>query len=172
MKSGIHPKYVEAKVTCACGNSWTTMSTRANLHTDLCSKCHPFYTGEQRIVDTAGQVDRFMRRMGRRQAPQPKTDTSRAPVPVPAQERPTLAEVAASLPEQEPVAAADVAPIADSTTSSAPLSESVTSQLDPATVPTSETVAEGIEPATVGSDTGALPVSESLEAREAAQAAP
>lgn len=66
MKDGIHPKYVLATVSCACGNSWQTMSTREVLKTDLCSNCHPFYTGEQRIVDTAGQVERFMRRMNNR----------------------------------------------------------------------------------------------------------
>ena len=63
MKTGIHPNYQEATVTCACGNSWETRSTRQNLRVELCNKCHPFYTGEQRIVDTAGQVERFMRRM-------------------------------------------------------------------------------------------------------------
>ena len=63
MKAGIHPNYVEATVVCACGNTFTTRSTKRNLRTDLCSVCHPFYTGEQRIVDTAGQVERFMRRM-------------------------------------------------------------------------------------------------------------
>jgi large subunit ribosomal protein L31 len=63
MKTGIHPNYVEATVTCACGNSWVTRSTKPTLRTDLCNVCHPFYTGEQRIVDTAGQVERFMRRV-------------------------------------------------------------------------------------------------------------
>lgn len=63
MKPGIHPKYVEATVVCACGNTFQTRSTRSNLRTDLCNVCHPFYTGEQRIVDTAGQVERFMRRV-------------------------------------------------------------------------------------------------------------
>ena len=63
MKPGIHPKYEETTVTCACGNTFTTRSTRQNLRVDICSNCHPFYTGEQRIVDTAGQVDRFMRRL-------------------------------------------------------------------------------------------------------------
>jgi large subunit ribosomal protein L31 len=63
MKAGIHPNYVEATVTCACGNTFTTRSTKPNLRTDLCNVCHPFYTGEQRIVDTAGQVERFMRRV-------------------------------------------------------------------------------------------------------------
>src|SRR5215212_2877270 len=63
MKSGIHPNYVEATVTCACGNTFVTRSTKPSLRTDLCNVCHPFYTGEQRIVDTAGQVERFMRRV-------------------------------------------------------------------------------------------------------------
>jgi large subunit ribosomal protein L31 len=63
MKPGIHPNYVEATVTCACGNTFTTRSTKPALRTDLCNVCHPFYTGEQRIVDTAGQVERFMKRV-------------------------------------------------------------------------------------------------------------
>ncbi len=67
MKQGLHPKYEETTVTCACGNTFTTRSTRQNLRTDLCNVCHPFYTGEQRIVDTAGQVERFTRRMERAQ---------------------------------------------------------------------------------------------------------
>ncbi|MGN6359081.1 MAG: 50S ribosomal protein L31 [Thermomicrobiales bacterium] len=68
MKQGIHPKYQEATVTCACGNTWVTRATRSALHVDVCSNCHPFYTGEQRIVDTAGQVERFMRRVQGAQA--------------------------------------------------------------------------------------------------------
>jgi large subunit ribosomal protein L31 len=68
MKPGIHPNYVESIVTCSCGNTFTTRSTRPQLRTDLCSVCHPFYTGEQRIVDTAGQVERFTRRMQNAQA--------------------------------------------------------------------------------------------------------
>jgi large subunit ribosomal protein L31 len=64
MREGIHPKWFpNAKVTCTCGNSWTVGSTRPEIHTDVCSACHPFYTGEQRIVDTEGQVDRFMKRL-------------------------------------------------------------------------------------------------------------
>lgn len=64
MKEKIHPQYfAEATVTCACGNSWTTGATRETIRTDVCSACHPFFTGEQRIVDTAGQVERFMRRL-------------------------------------------------------------------------------------------------------------
>ncbi len=65
MRKGIHPKYyTEAQVVCSCGNTWTTGSTQKLIRTDVCSNCHPFFTGEQRIVDTAGQVDRFMKRLG------------------------------------------------------------------------------------------------------------
>jgi large subunit ribosomal protein L31 len=62
MKSGIHPNYVDATVTCACGNTFTVGSTRQSMRVDVCSKCHPFYTGQQRILDTAGRVERFRRR--------------------------------------------------------------------------------------------------------------
>jgi large subunit ribosomal protein L31 len=66
MKPKIHPKYYpEARVICACGNTWTTGATVPEIKVDVCSACHPFFTGEQRIVDTAGQVDRFMRRLER-----------------------------------------------------------------------------------------------------------
>ena len=68
MKAGIHPEfYTDAQVICACGNTWTTGSTKKVIHTDVCSKCHPFYTGEQRIVDTEGQVDRFYKKLQVRQ---------------------------------------------------------------------------------------------------------
>ena len=64
MKADIHPTYYpDAQVICACGNTWTTGSTKKVIHTDVCSNCHPFYTGEQRIVDTEGQVDRFYRKV-------------------------------------------------------------------------------------------------------------
>ncbi|MDI6856958.1 MAG: 50S ribosomal protein L31 [Dehalococcoidia bacterium] len=64
MKKGIHPEYVEATVHCACGNTFTTRSTKKDLRVEVCSRCHPFFTGEQRIVDTAGRVERFKRRYG------------------------------------------------------------------------------------------------------------
>jgi large subunit ribosomal protein L31 len=64
VKAKIHPQYVEATVVCSCGNTFQTHSTKPNLHTEICSKCHPFFTGEQRIVDTAGRVERFKRRYG------------------------------------------------------------------------------------------------------------
>jgi large subunit ribosomal protein L31 len=66
MKEGIHPKYYpNATVICSCGNTWTTGSTVEVIRTDVCSACHPFFTGEQRIVDTAGQVDRYQKRLRR-----------------------------------------------------------------------------------------------------------
>ncbi len=68
MKAGIHPEYyTDAQVICACGNTWTTGSTKKVIHTDVCSNCHPFFTGEQRIVDTEGQVDRFYKKLQVRQ---------------------------------------------------------------------------------------------------------
>ena len=68
MRPEIHPTYYpEARVTCSCGTTWTTGSTAEEIRTDVCSTCHPFYTGEQRIIDTAGQVERFMKRLERRQ---------------------------------------------------------------------------------------------------------
>ncbi|MBI2599729.1 50S ribosomal protein L31 [Candidatus Daviesbacteria bacterium] len=64
MKANIHPTwYAEAKVTCACGNSFTTGSTVPEIRVELCSNCHPFYTGQQKFVDTLGQVDRFVKKM-------------------------------------------------------------------------------------------------------------
>jgi large subunit ribosomal protein L31 len=62
MKEGIHPEYVVAKVTCSCGNSFVTRSTKPEIHLELCSACHPFYTGKQKLVDTGGRVERFQRR--------------------------------------------------------------------------------------------------------------
>ena len=64
MKADIHPKYfANATVICSCGNTWHTGSTKEVIHTDMCAQCHPFYTGEQRMVDTEGQVDRFYKKL-------------------------------------------------------------------------------------------------------------
>lgn len=64
MRSGIHPDYVEAKVVCSCGESFMTRSTKPELRVELCSKCHPFYTGTQKLVDTGGRVQRFSNKFG------------------------------------------------------------------------------------------------------------
>jgi large subunit ribosomal protein L31 len=68
MKQGIHPDYKEIKVHCACGHEFTTRSTRKDdLQVEICSECHPFFTGKQKLVDTAGRVDRFNRRYAKKQ---------------------------------------------------------------------------------------------------------
>lgn len=64
MKKDIHPKYTETTITCACGNVLHTLSTKENLRVEICSKCHPFFTGKQKLVDTAGRVERFQRKYG------------------------------------------------------------------------------------------------------------
>ncbi len=75
MKDNIHPKYYEkAKVTCACGNSFEIGSTKEHIETEICSKCHPFYTGKEKIVDTLGRVDKFKKKMAKKQpTKKPKT---------------------------------------------------------------------------------------------------
>ena len=62
MKADIHPNYVEATVRCSCGNTYVTHSTKADLHVELCNECHPFFTGKQKLVDTAGRVERFTKK--------------------------------------------------------------------------------------------------------------
>jgi len=64
MKEGIHPEYQSATISCACGNSFETRSTMGDVHVDVCSACHPFFTGQQKIVDTAGRVEKFRRKYG------------------------------------------------------------------------------------------------------------
>ena len=62
MKTGIHPDYIACHVRCSCGNTFVTRATRSELRVELCSECHPFYTGKQKLVDTGGRVERFQRR--------------------------------------------------------------------------------------------------------------
>ena len=64
MKAAIHPEYHAATVKCACGNTFETRSTQSEIHTDICNKCHPFYTGKQKLIDTAGRVERFRQKYG------------------------------------------------------------------------------------------------------------
>jgi large subunit ribosomal protein L31 len=65
MKEGIHPKYAEVQVTCSCGNTFATRSTVGKaLHIEVCAQCHPFYTGKQKVMDTAGRIDKFRQRYG------------------------------------------------------------------------------------------------------------
>ena len=79
MKQGIHPDYHEINVQCACGNTFTTRSTRKDdIHVEICAECHPFFTGRQKLVDTAGRVDRFNKRYGKKQ-PEAKPQPENAP---------------------------------------------------------------------------------------------
>ena len=66
MKADIHPDYVESTVKCSCGNTFTTRSTKAELTSELCNECHPFYTGKQKLVDTGGRIEKFEKRYGKR----------------------------------------------------------------------------------------------------------
>ncbi len=67
MKEGIHPKYVECVVKCACGNTFKTRATKPNINVEICSNCHPFFTGKQKFVDSEGRVERFQRKYGKKQ---------------------------------------------------------------------------------------------------------
>lgn len=77
MKAAIHPVYDEVRVHCACGNTFTTRSThKSDIHVEICSACHPFYTGKQKLMDTAGRIERFRRKYGKKEpatAEQPAT---------------------------------------------------------------------------------------------------
>ncbi len=64
MKSGIHPKYVDCEISCGCGNKFTTRATVPSIRVEICSECHPFYTGKQKFVDAAGRVDKFIKKYG------------------------------------------------------------------------------------------------------------
>jgi len=74
MKKGIHPEYKKSKITCLCGNVIETSSTQENIHVEICSKCHPFFTGKQKLIDTAGRVERFQRKYGDYRKKQEKKD--------------------------------------------------------------------------------------------------
>ncbi len=78
MREGIHPDYIEATVTCACGNTFQTRSTKAIIRLEICSSCHPFFTGRQKFVDTAGRVERFQKRFAKTSGETVKKD-SKAP---------------------------------------------------------------------------------------------
>jgi large subunit ribosomal protein L31 len=77
MKADIHPKYAEAEIRCACGNVIKTRSTRSSIIVGICNVCHPFYTGQQKFVDTAGRVDKFQQRLAKTQAAQAEQATKK-----------------------------------------------------------------------------------------------
>lgn len=78
MREGIHPDYPPATVSCACGNSFVTRSTRGDFQVDVCANCHPFYTGTQKLIDAAGRVDRFRKRYDKKAAPAAKAEPGKA----------------------------------------------------------------------------------------------
>jgi large subunit ribosomal protein L31 len=69
MKQGIHPEYLEATVTCACGNTFKTRSTKGSFNVDICAECHPFYTGKQKLLDSAGRIERFTKKYAKQIPP-------------------------------------------------------------------------------------------------------
>ena len=71
MKDGIHPKYYDTTITCVCGNTFQTRSTQTDFHVEICNACHPFFTGKQKLVDTAGRIDKFNRKYGKKSTEQP-----------------------------------------------------------------------------------------------------
>ena len=73
MKDGIHPQYQQVTVHCACGATWKTRSTRKDLHLEICSNCHPFFTGRQKLIDTEGRVERFTKKFGTQTSEQRRT---------------------------------------------------------------------------------------------------
>jgi large subunit ribosomal protein L31 len=78
MKAGIHPEYHEVTVHCACGATWKTRSTKKDLHLEICSSCHPFFTGRQKLIDTEGRVDRFTKKFGAQTVEARKTAAKQA----------------------------------------------------------------------------------------------
>src|SRR5690349_8811753 len=102
MREGIHPQYPPATVSCACGNTFVTRSTRGDFQVDVCSNCHPFYTGTQKLMDAAGRVDRFRKRYSANKPSPNDTKAGEAaaakaePAAAPAAEAPAPAEAAPS----------------------------------------------------------------------------
>ena len=103
MKADIHPDYVVATVHCSCGNTFTTRSTRSELRVEICSNCHPFYTGKQKLLDTGGRVERFQRRYAKQQADQAVAAKARTA----ARARAETAKAAEAPPAPEPAAPAE-----------------------------------------------------------------
>ncbi|MBM3313038.1 50S ribosomal protein L31 [candidate division WOR-3 bacterium] len=111
MKPKIHPKYVESTITCACGNVVKTRSTKPKMNVDICSACHPFFTGKQKLVDTAGRVEKFRRRYGEVVPAKPSKPVKPAKVAAAKAAKPTKAKTRkAAKSTAEPTAAAEAAP--------------------------------------------------------------
>ena len=126
MKQGIHPEYVECTVRCTCGNTWTTRATVPEMRVDLCDKCHPFYTGQQKLVDTGGRVQRFSNKFGeaasaRLDAAEQEAARKAAAEAKAAEKAKRAAEFAKNAPVEEPAApAAPEAPAEEPTATETP----------------------------------------------------
>ena len=81
MKAKIHPEYVECKITCGCGNSFLTRSTKREVHVEVCSSCHPFYTGKQKFLDTAGRIEKFNKKYRKKGDAAAPAEAAPAPAP-------------------------------------------------------------------------------------------
>ena len=103
MKEGIHPKYVEATVSCACGYTFKTRSTKPNIKLEICSNCHPFFTGKQKLIDTAGRVEKFQKRFV---ATEGKTVVKKKAVKKVEPKRKKLSKLLTSTPKRTKTAAA------------------------------------------------------------------
>ena len=112
MKKDIHPDYVEATVTCSCGNNFQTRSTKPELHVEICSLCHPFYSGKQKLVDSGGRVERFERRYGKKRPQRKKGAGERGRK---AEARVATSEETAEATEEEAVKAEETAVITEET---------------------------------------------------------
>jgi len=117
MKPKIHPKYVESTITCACGNVVKTRSTKPKMNVDLCSACHPFFTGKQKLVDTAGRVEKFRRKCGDVVPTKPAKVAKPAPAPKPPKppkaRKPRVPKAAKPEAESAPPATEPSAPAAE-----------------------------------------------------------
>lgn len=102
MKKGIHPDYQEAVVKCVCGNEFKTRSTLKEINVEICAACHPFFTGQQKLVDSAGRVERFMRKYGREFGPSMGGGAEKAEAPAEAESKPDDAPEAESKPDDAP----------------------------------------------------------------------
>jgi large subunit ribosomal protein L31 len=98
VKQGIHPKYQEVEVRCACGATWKTRSTKHELHLEICSNCHPFFTGRQKLIDTEGRVERFTKKFGAQTSEQRKTAATAAKAAKKATAAPAKAKAAKKAP--------------------------------------------------------------------------
>ncbi|MDZ4805100.1 MAG: 50S ribosomal protein L31 [Candidatus Eisenbacteria bacterium] len=79
MKEGIHPAYHDTTITCVCGNIFQTRSTKKDFHVEICNACHPFFTGKQKLIDTAGSIDKFNKRYGKKTVVEPVVEPAAAP---------------------------------------------------------------------------------------------